>query len=305
MAIVSGMSADEPVLYYNRYTREIEEEEIYGEGFLKFAYGNPFGKLTLWAAVRRAWFSKWYGWRMRRPASAKKVRPFVDGYGLDPEEMVTPLRRFEHFDAFFVRKLRPGKRPVDVDPAALTFPADGRHLAINDLSECDGLWAKGQKFDLPRLLGDPGRAERYEGGAALVSRLCPVDYHRFHFPCAGDAGAPELINGFLYSVNPIALRGKVSYLWENKRVLTEIDTVDLGRVTMLEIGATCVGGIVQTYNPGEVEKGAEKGYFHFGGSMTMLLFERGQVRFDDDLLEHGGQGREVYARMGERCGVRV
>jgi len=104
-------------------------------------------------------------------------------------------------------------------------------------------------------------------------------------------------------VNPIALRGSVSYLWENKRVLTEIDAGDLGKVTMLEIGATCVGGIVQTYNPGAVEKGAEKGYFHFGGSMTMLLFERGRVRFDDDLLEHGAEGREVYAKMGERCGT--
>jgi len=163
------MPTDDPVRYYNRSSGEIEEEAIYGEGFLKFAYGNPFGRLTLWAAVRRTWFSKWYGWRMRRPASAAKVRPFVDEYGLDPEEFVTPMRRFQHFDAFFVRKLRPGKRPLDADPQAVTFPADGRHLAIADLSACDGLWAKGQRFDLPRLLGDAALAERYEGGSALVS----------------------------------------------------------------------------------------------------------------------------------------
>jgi len=297
------MPTTEPVRYYNRYTEEIEEEAIYGEGFLKFAYGNPVGKVALWAAVRRAWFSKWYGWRMRRPGSAKKVRPFVREYGLDPEDFVTPMRKFEHFDAFFTRKLRPGKRPIDADPAAVTFPADGRHLAIADLSECDGLWAKGQKFDLPCLVGDPDLAERYGGGTALVSRLCPTDYHRFHFPCGGEAGPPALLNGFLYSVNPIALRQRVAYLWENKRVVTELESEPLGKVVLLEVGATCVGGIVQTYLPSEVGRGDEKGYFHFGGSMTIALFERGRVTLSDDLLEHGAEGREVYARMGDRCGV--
>ncbi len=299
------MPQTDPIRYYNRQTGEIEEEAVYGEGFLRFAYGNPLGRLTLWAAVRRAWFSKWYGWRMRRPGSAAKVRPFVDRYGLDPEEFATPMRRFEHFDAFFVRKLRPGRRPVDPDPAALAFPADGRHLAVADLSGCDGLWVKGQRFDLPALLGDPGLAARYEGGSALVSRLCPTDYHRFHFPCAGEAGAPRLINGFLYSVNPVALGRNVSYIWRNKRVCTRVASGAFGEVVMLEVGATCVGGIVQTYNPGAVGKGDEKGYFHFGGSMTILLFEPGRVVFDADLLEHAAEGREVYARVGERCGIGV
>ena len=147
------MPTPEPVIFFNRHTGELEEEAIYGEGFLRFTYGNPLGALALWGLVRRAWFSKWYGWRMRRPGSAKKVRPFVQKYGLDPEEFVSPMRKFEHFDAFFTRKLRPGKRPIDEDPDSVVFSADGRHLAIGDLSACDGLWAKGQRFDLPRLLG--------------------------------------------------------------------------------------------------------------------------------------------------------
>jgi phosphatidylserine decarboxylase len=296
------MSKSEPVTFYNRHTGELEQEAIYGEGFLRFAYGNPLGSLALWGFVKRAWFSRWYGWRMRRRGSAKKVRPFVKEFGLDPEEFVTPMRKFEHFDAFFTRKLRDGARPIEPDPQSLTFPADGRHLVIGDLSISEGMWAKGQRFDLARFLGSPERAARYDGGAALMSRLCPTDYHRYHFPCAGEAGAPELINGVLNSVNPIALRRRVAYLWENKRVLTEIDAGPLGLVTMIEIGATCVGGIVQTYTPGGVAKGDEKGYFHFGGSMTVLLFEPGRVAIDADLLEYGGQGIEVYARMGERFG---
>ena len=45
--------------------------------------------------------------------------------------------------------------------------------------------------------------------AALVSRLCPVDYHRFHFPTSGRAGPCHVINGPLFSVNPIALRKNI------------------------------------------------------------------------------------------------
>ncbi len=297
------MPNQEPVEYFNRETGEIEQEAIYGEGFLRFVYGNPLGAVALWGAVKRAWFSRWYGWRMRLPGSARRVRPFVKAYGLDPEEFATPVRKFGHFDAFFTRKLRPGARPVDGEVQSLSFPADGRHLAVPDLAAVDGLWAKGQHLELAELLGDADLAARYSGGSALVSRLCPTDYHRYHFPCAGEAGPPELINGDLFSVNPIALRRDVAYLWRNKRVRAELVSPLFGAVQLLEIGATCVGGIVQTYVPGAVGKGDEKGYFHFGGSMTVLLFEPGRVRFDADLVEHSAAGREVYAKMGGRCGA--
>ncbi len=65
--------------------------------------------------------------------------------------------------------------------------------------------------------------------------------------------------------------------------------------------ATCVGGIKQTYDVGNVIKGSEKGFFHFGGSMTMIFFEKGKIIFSEDLLENGKVGREVYGRMGDHC----
>ena len=296
------MPETKPILYYNRYTGEIETELVYGENFLKFTYGNPLGKLALSALVRRAFFSRYYGWRMRQPASARKIQPFVARYGLDLAEFDEQISEFEHFDAFFVRRLRAGARPFPENENELGFPAEGRHLAVADLSSYDGLWAKGQKFDLISLLGSVQLAERYAGGAALISRLCPTDYHRYHFPCAGQAGDTQLMNGFLYSVNPIALRQRVSYLWENKRCLTMLESPVFGSVALLEIGATCVGSIVQSFTPGSVKKGDEKGYFRFGGSMFMMFFEPGRVRFSPDLLENGAEGREVYARVGDSCG---
>ena len=70
------MGSNNSVRFYNRYTSQIETEAIYGESYLKFIYGNPLGKLALWAAVKRAIFSKWYGFRMSSNNSAKKNRSF-------------------------------------------------------------------------------------------------------------------------------------------------------------------------------------------------------------------------------------
>jgi phosphatidylserine decarboxylase len=133
-----------------------------------------------------------------------------------------------------------------------------------------------------------------------------VDYHRFHFPVAGRPGDVKLLNGPLYSVSPLALRRRLAYLWTNKRTLTLVQTRDFGPVLLLEIGATCVGTIRQTFAANEpVAKGAEKGYFAFGGSSTITLFEPGRVKLAADLLEHSARQTELYARMGDRMGVRT
>jgi phosphatidylserine decarboxylase len=95
----------------------------------------------------------------------------------------------------------------------------------------------------------------------------------------------------------------LSILWENRRERTLVDSPEFGKVLFFEIGATCVGHIGQTYQPGRVEKGSEKGFFAFGGSCVATLFEKGAISFDPDLLEHSASGTEVYAQMGERCGI--
>jgi len=77
----------------------------------------------------------------------------------------------------------------------------------------------------------------------------------------------------------------------------------MGTVLMMEIGATCVGSIVQTYEPGGmIDKGDEKGYFAFGGSSTIVIFEPGMVKLADDLLENSAQQTETYAKIGDSMG---
>ncbi|MEO7098265.1 MAG: phosphatidylserine decarboxylase [Luteolibacter sp.] len=296
-------AAVEVIRYFNRHSGAIETEQVYGEGFLRWSYGNPLGKISLEAFVKRPFFSKWYGRRMSTPESASRVAPFIAQYGLDPADFAERPEKYRSFNEFFYRKLKREARPIDDDPASVVFPADGRHLGFQRASEIAGVFVKGQKFDLSALLGDAELAAKYADGSLVLSRLCPVDYHRFHFPAAGVPGETRLIEGPLFSVNPIALRQKLAYLWTNKRTITELKTDRFGTVLCMEIGATCVGTINQTYLPRHpVDKGEEKGYFAFGGSSTITIFEPGAVTLESDLTTHSAKSTELYARIGSRMG---
>ena len=292
------------IQYFNRYTQRVEVEQIYGEGFLRWIYGSLSGRLALHAVAKRGFFSRWYGWRMDRAASRAKVAPFIQNFRVDPGEFADAPESFRTFNEFFYRKLKPGARLIAGDARTAVFPADGRHLGFADVSRMEGIFVKGAVFSLGELLRDRELAERFQRGAMVLSRLCPVDYHRYHFPVGGLATEPRVLNGWLYSVSPIALRRNIRIFTENKRAITRIESPEFGTVLMLEVGATNVGSFEYTFTPNtRVAKGAEKGYFKFGGSSTITLFEPGRVKLDADLLVHTAERRELYARMGDRLGV--
>lgn len=302
------MSSSSPasIQYFHRAKRVIETEAVYGEKWLRWTYENMLGRLTLESVVRRAALSRYFGWRMSMSDSARRILPFILDYGLDVDEFAKSQFAFKSFNEFFYRALKPGARPIAApeDARIAVLPADGRHLAFQKIDAAAGFYAKGQQFDLASFLGDAELARSFAGGSLLISRLCPVDYHRFHFPVAGTPSEAKLINGWLYSVSPIALRRNLAYLWENKRMITLVDSPAFGRVAVCEIGATMVGTIFQSYVPGRaVTKGEEKGLFRFGGSCVVTIFQPGRITFDRDLVEHSANQVEVYAKMGERLGA--
>ncbi len=294
----------EPIRYFHRAKKTIETEQVYGEKWLRWTYGTVPGRFALWLLVKRAFVSRYYGWKMSLSASANRVLPFIVDYDLNVDEFAKKAFAFKSFNDFFYRALKEGARPIAAGENVAVLPADGRHLAFQNVETAAGFYAKGQKFSLESFLGDKALAAEFAGGSLLISRLCPVDYHRFHFPVAGSPTEPRLINGWLYSVNPIALRQSLSYLWENKRVVTVVESPVFGRVAVVEIGATMVGSILQTFVPGRaVGKGEEKGLFKFGGSCVVTIFQRDRIKLDADLVQHSAAGLEVYAKMGDRLGV--
>lgn len=290
---------------FDRYEGRRVEEPIYGEKWLRWAYEKKLGRLTTKALASRAWFSRWYGWRMSRPSSAKLVPSFVKEFGIDMSEARKAVDEFTSFNDFFTRQLKPEKRPFPISPDAIAFPADGRHRLVSNLKKPSMLWAKNEPFTLATLMGPltfGGSRELLEGDA-VVSRLAPIDYHRFHFPCAGRVVAQATLDGPLYSVHPIALKHNIRYLLSNKRTVSVMEDGRLGSWAMIEIGATNVGSIHQTAREGSEGKlGDEKGYFSFGGSCVVTVFPKGSVEFSEDLKSASAEGMELYAKMGDVMG---
>src|SRR5258705_13994433 len=128
------MAETEVIEFFNRYTGQVEQEQVYGAAWMRWTYVSPFGKLALKSFVKRPFFSRWYGWRMDQPGSRRKILPFIQEFGLDVTEFGDPPESFRSFNEFFHRHLRSGSRPVDPDPNSVVFPADGRHLGFPDVS---------------------------------------------------------------------------------------------------------------------------------------------------------------------------
>lgn len=208
------------------------------------------------------------------------------------------LNDFKNFNEFFYRALKPDARPCSApeNPRIIVSPADCRSVVFNSLTQATKIWVKGREFNMKRLLGDayPEDAARYEGGALGVFRLAPQDYHRFHIPVDGIMGKPKTIEGEYYTVNPMAIRSALDVYGENVRVIVPIDSVEHGRVMVICVGAMMVGSTVITRKEGEqVQRAEELGYFKFGGSTILLLFEPGKMLFDDDLVDNSSGALET------------
>lgn len=291
------------ILYIDRASGLEKEEKVYGGKYLQWLYGKGFvatlcSFFCLPQLFQLPFFSWLYGQAQKSRWSRKKIAPFITTFHIDTTEFAVDSAAFTSFNDFFIRKLKPSARPIDQRENRLIMPADGRYLVFPKIEQVSDFWVKGKRWSLETLLQDPLLAQDYREGSMAIVRLCPTDYHRFHFPCAAKVGTPRQIPGGLASVNPIALERKSSLLTENKRMITELRSPLFGRIQYIEVGATFVGSICQTFHKGECFKGEEKGYFEFGGSCLILLFEKERIEFDADLIEASSSKKEVLGRLG-------
>lgn len=244
------------------------------------------------------------------PASAQSIPGFINFHQLDMSEVLLQTEEFRTFNEFFYRKLKPEARPCSAPDNShiIVSPADCRSVVFNRMEDAQRIWVKGREFSIERLLGDayPADAKRYKNGGLGIMRLAPQDYHRFHIPVDGVMGEPKLIEGEYYTVNPMAIRSALDVYGENIRVCVPIDSVAHGRVMVVCVGAMMVGSTVITRKPGEQVKRAEElGYFKFGGSTLLLLFEPGVMKFDEDLIANSSEALETLVCIIIRAVMQV
>jgi phosphatidylserine decarboxylase len=134
----------------------------------------------------------------------------------------------------------------------------------------------------------------------LLARLAPVDYHRIHYPDDGKTVHSSRIGGRLWTINWRALQNKPDVLFRNERHVQILETGNFGRLGFVEIGAMTVGRVVQTHKPEKpFRRGAEKGYFCFGGSAIVMFGEPGAWLPSEDILRNTPESIETFLRLGE------
>jgi phosphatidylserine decarboxylase len=283
---------------------DLVDEVVCGEGLMRLFYGTPAGlKLTTTLFVHR-WLSFFGGLYYDLPLSKRKIKVFADQLEIDLQECEKEIHDYRTFNEFFARRLRPGSRQVVQDARAFASPGDGRLLVFPRIDEDTLSFVKWAPIRLMDLFNqDRDLVERYRGGTCGVLRLCPSDYHRFHFPVAGKVGKTRTVPGLLHSVNPYVLKQKRPVFAVNKRTMCTLESPEFGPVLLMEVGAMGVGSIVQTAPANtQVRSGDEKGYFKFGGSTTLFFLEKDRLVFDDDLVRNSHNGLETLVRMGATIG---
>ncbi len=230
------------------------------------------------------------------------IKVFIKIFDVDVNEASeADARKYENFNAFFTRSLRPGSRPIA--NSDIVSPADGVVSQFGFIDRESLVQAKGRFFLLSELLGFDEKTSQqdFEDGAFLTIYLSPRDYHRFHMPVSGSLLSTRYVPGKLYSVNAATAKKLDNLYARNERYIANFSGMQ-GRFAMVAVGAMIVAGI-ETVWSGTVassslitevrehrykekciylDKGEEVGRFKFG-STVILLFPKDSINWDKNL----------------------
>ena len=285
---------------YQRSAEKYAVEKVYGQNFLNWLYDSPSGRMAS-PFLKNKIPSKLYGYWMDHKSSRKKIDSFLEEHPMDLSPFVKPSaskQGWDSFNDFFIRSYKEGYAKFSQYDQMPAY-AEGRYFAWESLDRLTTVPVKGYQLNRKQLLENRHMDPLFKDGPAMVCRLAPVDYHRFHFMDDGEVVDSWRILGDLDSVNPLSLSKNPGVHMENERQVTILSTKRFGTIAMIEVGAICVGKIVQTYTGDSFNRGQEKGYFKFGGSTVIILGEKGAWKPSQDILDQSAKGFETLIGLGD------
>lgn len=244
--------------------------------------------------------SKAVGKCLDSPLSVALVKPFIKSNSIDMSDY--EQKSYKSYNDFFTRKIKKGKRPIDLSGEHLISPCDGAALVL-PINEESVFHIKKSLYTVRQLLRSKKLAQKYQGGSAVILRLSVTDYHRYCYVDDGVVTDCRTIPGILHTVQPIANDYYPIY-HENAREYCMLHSENFGDIVVMEVGALFVGRIVNDKNKALVKRGEEKGRFEFGGSTIVLLLEKDRVEWKQELLDNSARGVETPVKMGEVIAIR-
>ncbi|MEO6799423.1 MAG: archaetidylserine decarboxylase [Rhodanobacter sp.] len=265
---------------------------------------RALSRLVYWAT--RWTFVPWKNWL---------IGTIVRNYDVDMSEAAqSDALAYQHFNAFFTRKLRADARRADPDPAAVLCPADGRISQAGAIVDGRIFQAKGQQYTAAELLGgDETAAAPYRNGSFATIYLSPRDYHRVHMPLKGSLHETVHVPGRIFSVAPFAVDAIPRLFARNERLVCHFDgehgpfvVVMVGAILVSSVATVWDGLVIPPYASSirrksfsgqgvTLERFAEMARFNMGSTVIVLLSASSATL---DMLEP-----QQGVRIGQRIGL--
>ena len=265
---------------------------------------RALSRVVYWAT--RWTFAPWKNWL---------ISTIVRNYKVNMAEAVQPdMLAYQHFNAFFTRKLRPDARLADADPASLVSPADGRVSQSGNIVQGRIFQAKGHDYTAAELLGDEADATPYQNGHFVNIYLSPRDYHRVHMPLAGRLIQTVHVPGRIFSVAPFAVEAIPRLFARNERLVCHFEgeqgpfvVVMVGAILVSSVATVWDGLVIPPYASAikrksfvgqniTLDRFAEMARFNMGSTVIMLM-PKGMTTLD-------ALQPQQSVRVGERIGHR-
>ena len=273
---------------------------------------EEFAEFQEWLAL----FVEVYGSFMNTPQSANNVYSLTHDKTFEIDLFTIPPGGFNSFNTFFSRYIRPGERPIGAktnpysppsqgnpvgpspkedtneifknmaDDKVLVVPADSVYKGCWPISEKDTIQvSKGNAYSIKELLGGSKYADCFEGGIFTHSYLTVFTYHRYHVPVRGTVLETNIVSGEVFANvelkdGHLGATDGTGYQFKQDRGLIVMDS-PVGKVALVAIGMDFISSCNLSVTEGAyLNKGDEFGYFLFGGSDMIMLFENPNIHIE-------------------------
>lgn len=218
------------------------------------------------------------------PAALKAIN--MEEHVHDPK---APFYGFRSWNDFFIRRFRPGARPVagPHNHKVIVNACESTPFAIaRGVKAQDAFWIKSQPYSLKQML-DGHFVDEFTGGTVYQAFLSAENYHHWHSPVSGVIKMIHHVEGAYYAecasegfdpLGPNNSQGYIAHVNTRALIFIEADAPAIGLLCFVAVGMVEVSSCVVGVKEGQqVKKGKEIGHFQFGGSTHCLVFQRGAI----------------------------
>lgn len=281
------------MIYYDTKSKKLENKKETKS--LTFLYTTKLGR-TILKVLTKPFVSKIVGTIINSSISKIHIKGFIKKNHIDINRY--EKRKYKSFNDFFTRRLSENYLMKSSKINDLISPCDSR-LSVYRISDSLTINIKNSVYSIENLIKNEV-PNTYQNGYCLVFRLCPEDYHRYHAIDNMVIKNTKRIEGILHSVNPIVY-ANYKVFTENSREVSLINTQNFGEIIWIEVGALNIGKI-NNREERQLQRYEEKGYFSFGGSTIIILFQNNRITLDKDILYYSSKNIETQVYYGDIIG---